>query len=83
MSECYLDNQVSQHHFLLGDLGDPLFDRVLGDEAIDHDLVLLADTMGSRERLQEQKGLFKGHPNEISPLFGTTNLKKYRKSFPT
>jgi hypothetical protein len=51
MSQCYLYNQMSQHHFLLGDLGDPLFDRVLGDEAIDHDLVLLADTMGSRERL--------------------------------
>jgi hypothetical protein len=47
----YLNDQVRQHHLLLGDLCHPLLDRVLGHEAVDHHLVLLADTVGSRESL--------------------------------
>lgn len=42
---------MSQHHLFLGHLRDSLLDRVPRYEAVNHDLVLLADTMRSRESL--------------------------------
>ena len=42
---------MSQHHFFLSHLSDPLLDRVPGNESIDHDFVLLSDTMRSGQSL--------------------------------
>merc|ERR1711892_549148 len=46
-----LHNQMSQHHFLLGHLCDPLLHGVPGDESVYHDLILLPDPVGSAEGL--------------------------------
>jgi len=43
-----LNDQVVKHHLLLGSLYDLLLHGSGGDQAIDIDLVLLPDTMGSR-----------------------------------
>lgn len=42
---------MGEHHLLFGDLGDTLLDGRARHEPIDHHLVLLADTMCARERL--------------------------------
>ena len=55
----YLDDQVGEHHLLLCDLRHSLLHRVLRDEAVDHDLVLLADTMSSREGLERTQSPIK------------------------
>lgn len=47
-------HQVSQHHFPLGYLSDPLLHRAPSHEAVDHHLLVLADAVGSAESLGER-----------------------------
>ena len=48
---------MGQHHLLLRNLRDPLLDRAARYEAVDHDTIGLADTMGAAERLDVVVGV--------------------------
>lgn len=55
------DSHVGEGFFLLDDLIDLFFEGVLGDEAVDKDVVLLADAIGAVCRLR----LYGGIPPEV------------------
>ena len=42
---------MSQHHFLFCNLSHPFFDSVSSDKSVDHDFVLLTNTMSSGQSL--------------------------------
>lgn len=48
-----MTHQVSQHHLLLGHLGNPLLHRVSRHKPVDHDSVCLTNPVSSAKCLQQ------------------------------